>query len=284
MSKKILVTGANGTIGSALVRQLQAGQIPFVAAVRDTAKAAGAALSSDQILAFDFADEATYEPATRGVEAVFLLGPPATLEVDKLLFPFIEHLKAQGIRRVVYVSALGEEKMGGELDFHSKITTKLAADGFDLTILKPSFFAQNFRTYEWENITQRGITYVTAGSGKVAFVDVEDIAAVAVTALTQEGHSGKTYRITGPEALSYSDAAQLLSEVAGKPIMYPNPSPEEYTAALKAAGAPDYVAPYMIAVYSLIARNEADLVTNDVLQVTRHQPTPLRQVLERDFA
>ncbi len=284
MNRKILVTGANGTIGKALIRKLQSLNADFIAAVRNTAKATQAGLTANQVVAYDFADPSTYAAATEGVDAVFLLGPPATLEVDKLLVPFLEHLKTAGIRRVVYVSALGAEKMGDALSFHTKIEEKLAADGFDFTILKPSFFAQNFKNYEWENITQRGITYVTAGAGKAAFVDVEDIAAVAAASLTEDGHGGKTYRITGPEALSYNDAAQMLSEVTGKAVVYPAPTPEEYTVALKEAGVPDFVAPYMIAVYSIIARNEADVVTDDVMQVTGKGPTALKEVLERDFA
>ena len=126
-----------------------------------------------------------------------------------------------------------------DLPFHVIISEKLMNDGFDYTILKPSFFAQNFKNYEWENITERGITYTPAGTGKVGFVDVNDIARVAVKVLTEDGHTGKEYVITGPEALSYSNAATVLSAVLNKQIVYPNPSPNEYSAALKGAGAPD---------------------------------------------
>ena len=241
-------------------------------------------LSDNQIVAFDYTDAATYGPATADVDRVFLLGPPAMLGVDKILTPFIDFLKSAGIRRVVYVSALGADQMGDELDFHTKMEQKLAADGFDFTILKPSFFAQNFKTYEWENITQRGITFQVAGTGKVGFVDVRDVANVAAAALTQPGHTGKTYILTGPEALSYPDAAQLLTEVTGKPVVYPNPSPQAYTEALRGAGAPDFIAPYMISVYSLIADGKAAGLTTDIERLTGQKPTALKTVLERDFA
>ena len=279
-----MVTGATGTIGKALVRKLQAINAPFVVGVRDKEKAKNLLNVEDgEIRHFDFSDTSSYASATEGVDAVFLLGPPVSLDVYDLVTPFVDFLKAQGILRVVYVSALGADKMGDMLDFHKRMEEKLAADGFDFTILKPSFFAQNFKNYEWENITQRNITYVTAGEGKAGFVDVDDIAAVAAKALTEDGHGGKSYRLTGPESLTYAEAAELLTKVTGRHIVYPNPTPEEYTAALKGAGAPDFIAPYMIAVYSIIARNEADLVTNDVEEVTGQKPTALRVVLERDF-
>jgi uncharacterized protein YbjT (DUF2867 family) len=283
MSNKILVTGATGTIGKALVKALTTEQASFVAGVRDKEKAAGLLGADVSLAAFDFADASTFEGATEGVDKVFLLGPPMVMQLDSLLKPFIDFLKGKDITRVVYVSALGMETLT-ELPFHNNVVEKLKADGFDYTILKPTFFAQNFKNYEWENITERGITFAPAGSGKVAFVDVEDIAAVAAKVLTSDGHSGKAYEITGPQSYSYAEAADLLSEVTGKKIVYPNPSPEEYAGALKAGGAPDFIAPYMISVYSMIANNKVDRVTSVTQTLTGKAPATFKEVLERDFS
>lgn len=283
MSKKILVTGATGTIGEALIKALSTEKASFVAGVRNKEKAVGIFGSDHNLVTFDFEDSGTYEGATNGLDRVFLLGPPMVTDLDTLLSPFIDYLKAKDIKRVVYVSALGMEKLP-DLPFHTRMVEKLKKDKFDYTILKPSFFAQNFKNYEWENITQRGITYAPAGRGKVAFVDVADIASVAAKVLTGEGHSYKEYEITGPETFSYSDAANLLSEVTGTTIVYPNPSPEEYTRTLKAGGAPDFIAPYMISVYSLIANNDVDYVSEVAEKLTGKKPSGLKEVLERDFA
>ncbi|MBC7866053.1 MAG: SDR family oxidoreductase [Gloeobacteraceae cyanobacterium ES-bin-316] len=282
MIKKILVTGATGTIGKALVAALKAEKVNFVAGVRNKTTASQKLGADVMTVSFDFEDPATYEAATDGVDAVFLLGPPLVITLDSLLTPFIDFLKLKDIKRVVYVGSLGMEKMPN-LPFHVILTEKLKKDGFEYTILKPSFFAQNFKNYEWENIVQRGITYSPAGNGKVAFVDVADIAGVAAKVLTEEGHIGKEYEITGPETLSYEDAAGILSAVTKKPIVYPNPSAEEYTVTLKSAGAPDFIAPYMISVYSLIANNEVDYVSPVVEQLTGKKPNSLRTVLEKDF-
>ncbi len=283
MEQKILVTGATGNIGRALVEALHLKNASFIAGVRDVEKGKEQLGGQTEVVRFDFEDTSTYQAATEGVGKVFLLGPPLAVNLDSLLAPFIGYLKDKGLNKVVYVSALGIEHVK-DLPFHANVIDMLKGNGFEYTILRPSFFSQNFKNYEWENIMQRGITYVSAGNGKVAFVDVNDIAAVAAAALTEDGHSGKTYDITGPEALSYTDAAALLSELTGKTIVYPNPSPEEYTLTLKAAGAPDFVAPYMNSIYSLIADNKVNTVSTDVEKITGRKPVPLKEVLQKDFA
>ncbi|MBC7933812.1 MAG: SDR family oxidoreductase [Rhizobacter sp.] len=283
MSNKILVTGATGTIGKAVVKALLQQNKSFVAAVRNAATASEKLGNEVDLVTFDFDDPTTFEAATNGVDKVFLLGPPLVLTLDKLLTPFIDFLNTKGIKRVVYVGALGMEKLT-DLPFHVNIIQKLKDESFDYTILKPSFFAQNFKNYEWENITQRNITFTPAGNGKVGFVDVNDIALVAIKVLTEDGHSGKEYDITGPETLSYTDAASILSAVTNKKIFYPNPTPEEYTDALKNAGAPHFVAPYMVSVYALIANNNVNVISPVVEELTGKKPTSLREVLQADFS
>jgi len=241
MTNKILVTGATGTIGKAVIKSLKAKQASFVAGVREK-ETAKDKLDGADLVKFDFSDASTFEEATTDIDRVFLLGPPLVLNLVELLTPFIDFLKRKKIMKVVYLSALGLEHVK-ELPFHSILEKKLSDEGFDFTILKLSFFAQNFKTYDWENITQRNITYAPAGKGKVGFVDVSDVGEVAATVLTSEGHARKTYVLKGPELLSYFDAANILSDVTGKKIIYPNPGGEEYTGALKAAGVPDFVAP-----------------------------------------
>lgn len=283
MTRKILVTGATGTIGQALIKQLQTKNADFVAGVRNVEEAKKKLPSVSNFVEFDFSNSATYEGAVENIDSVFVLGPPIVLNLEELVAPFLDFLKGKGINRVVYLSALGSENMK-LLTFHTTLTQKIKDDGFDYTILKPSFFAQNFKNYEWENITERGVVYVPAGTGKAGFVDVNDIAAVAAAALTEDGHSGKTYEITGPEILGYQDAANLLSEVMGKQIVYPNPTPEEFGATLKQAGAPDFIASYMIDVYSMILNNHVNVLSNHVEEVTGKKPTTLKSVLEQQFS
>lgn len=284
MDKKILITGATGTIGKALIKKLETLKVNFVAGSREYGKAINTLnIAKDEWVHFDFTDSSTFEKATENVDKVFLLGPPLTFNLDKILKSFVDFLKQKGITRVVYLSAFGNETLGGDLAFHSIMENYLKEKDFDYTILQPSFFAQNFKNYEYENLMERGITFNVAGDGKVGFVDTEDVAKVAAKALTEDGHSGKTYQLTGPELLNYYNAAKILTEVLGKQIIYPNPSEEEYRNALKAAGAPDFIADYMIAIYGMIRTGTVGRLTNDITKVTGDNPADLKTVLQRDF-
>ena len=283
MNSSILITGSTGTLGSSLYQQLAKSGETVIAGARNTV-AAQRKLGADALIrAFDFADPSTFENATKDVNRVFIVGPALNLELDQLLAPFLDFLKDRGILRVVYISALGLDKIP-ELPFHTLIEQKLAADGFEFTILRPSFFAQNFKNFDWENITERGIIYTAGGNGKAGFIAVEDITAVAATVLTEPGHLKKIYELTGPELLSYYDVAALLTEFTGKEVVYPNPDVNEFRSVLMAAGAPAFVGEYMSNVYGLIRNNHVDYLTDNVLEITGRNPTPLREVLKRDFS
>lgn len=280
---KILITGATGTNGQALIKQLTLANQDFVIAARNVTEARKKISSDKPFVTFAFDQPETFAEATSGIDKVFLLGPPLTLKMDALLTPFIDHLKQSGIVRVVYLSALKSETMGESLDFHVKIEQKLIHEGFNYTILRPSFFAQNFKNYEWENITERGITFMTAGEGKVGFIDVNDTAAVAAKVLTEIGHERQIYELTGPELLSYSDVASILTDVLQKDIVYPNPTPEVFKKVLAETGAPNFIADYLVDVYSIIANGHVNFLTDDVQKILGRKPNTLKTVLESDF-
>jgi len=283
MAGKILVTGATGTVGSAVVQALAAKGADFVAAARDAGKTAAKFGPGVAAVAFDFADPATYQAATRDVEKVFLLGPPIDPDMDRLLTPFVHFLQEKGINRLVYLSAFGVEQAADVMPFHANLEQLLQEGGFDLTILRPTFFAQNFKNYEWENIVDRKIIFSPAGTGKAAFVDIRDVGEVAAKVLLEPGHTGKVYELTGPEPLGYAEVADLLSAVRQEPIHYPSPSTEAYAQALSSAGVPDFVAGYMNKVYSLIRDGHVATVSPDFERLTGRRPAPLKRVLEQDF-
>lgn len=270
-------------MGREVVSALQSRGVPFVAGVRDERKAKELLGEDIPTVHFDFEQSDTFASATQSVDRVFLLGPPMDLRLDQLIDPFIDYLHNQKIKRVVYLSAFGSEAMGS-LPFHTNVERKLKEQQFDWTILQPSFFSQNFRNYEYENITERGITYMPAGDGKVGFVDVRDVGEVAAEVLTSDQHIHRTYVLTGPETLSYHDAARQLTEVVSKPVQYPAPSPQQYADTLKETGAPEFVASYVNEVYGLIRDGKVNQTSDTIDKVLHRSPTPLREVLERTFA
>lgn len=279
----ILITGATGTNGKALIKELTKRDAKFKIASRNPDTAKSLIKSDQEFVYFDFEDLASYESAVSNVDTVFLLAPPLDPNAGKKLVPFIDFLREKGIKRVLYLSGIAAEKMNGILDFHPQLEKKLHDENFDYTIIRAAFFAQNFKNYEAENILDRGTTYMPAGDGKAAFVDVEDIAEANAIILTQPGHEQKTYEFTGPTSLAFSEVATMLTEVIGKNIFYPNPSPEEFKATIVNSGAPEFIADYMNGVYSPVANNEVNYVSNDLQQIINRPPTPLKTVLERDF-
>jgi uncharacterized protein YbjT (DUF2867 family) len=154
----------------------------------------------------------------------------------------------------------------------------------ELTVMKPTFFAQNFKNYEGENILERGVLFQPADDGKAAFVDAHDIAACVAAAFSNPATIGKEYLLTGPTALSYHDVAGLLSDILGRSIAYARPDADTYRSVLASAGAPPFVAEYMIDVYGLIRNGDVDLVTDHVQLLTGKPATPLNTVLMRDFS
>jgi len=281
---QVLVTGATGNIGKALISVLREQNISFKAAVRNI-QAASKKLHLDEeyLVEFDYEKPSTFSDAVEEVDQVFLLAPPLQPDAAGLLTPFIDFLKVDtSIRRVIYSGGMGIGK-NPYMSFHTTISDMLKEKGFEYTILLPSFFSQNFKNFEYDNITQRGITFNVAGDGKVAFIDVNDIAAVAAKVLVEKGHTFQSYELTGPELLSHFEAAAILSEVLGKKVIYPNPSEKEYTQALKAANVPDFVAPAMIGIYSIIKENKVNYTTDTVEQITGKEPTAFKTVIQNDF-
>jgi len=203
-------------------------------------------------------------------------------DLFNLLTPFADYLNAQGSKRVVYLSAYGMEAMP-ELPFHQQMEDKFKASKLDWRVVRPGFFMQNFKNYEFENIVDRGVTFVPAGDGHTPFVSAKDVGASIAALLRDEKRSHETHILTGPEALTYSDAAKVLSDVLTKQVVYPQPDDATYRQVLADAGAPTMIADYMISVYGLIKRGIVAEKTNNVEQLTGRKSENLRTVLSRDY-
>jgi uncharacterized protein YbjT (DUF2867 family) len=156
--------------------------------------------------------------------------------------------------------------------------------GVPYTFLRPSGFMQNFVNYLGQTIRNQNAFYLPAGDGKVSFIDARDIAAVAVQALTSDnGHAGKAYTITGQEAISFGEAAEILSNEIGKRISYKD-IPEEYARkGMKETGMDDWFIDFMIESYSMIKAGHASRTTTEVERITGRKPIPFTRFV-RDYA
>ncbi|HLL53178.1 MAG TPA: SDR family oxidoreductase [Myxococcaceae bacterium] len=238
----ILVTGATGTTGSEVVKQLAAAGVQVRALVRNPQKAAGLQGSNVELVKGDLGEPGTLDAAFKGVTKLFLLtnGDPRQTELQHNA---IEAAKRNGVQHVVKISALGADANSpvSLARWHAQTEQELKSSGLKWTILQPHYFMQNLMMSA-DTIKSQGAFYGAMKNGKVAMVDARDIAAVAVKVLTTPGHEGKTYVITGPEGLSMDEVAQKLSAVLGKPVKYVDISGEQFKQALTGAGVPEWMA------------------------------------------
>ncbi|MGZ0151699.1 NAD(P)H-binding protein [Kribbella sp. WER1] len=268
----ILVTGATGTIGSELVRQLEARG----AAVRGmTRKPHGALVHGD------FDDTDSLRKAISGVDTVFLLtapGPWVPAHDRALIAAAVDG----GVRKIVKLSAIGsaDEEMPG--NWHAAGERALRECGLDRTILRPAGFASN--ALRWLPAITNGQPIPNqTGAGRHAFVDPRDVAEVAAETLLSDHHD-RTYTLTGPELLSVPDQAAVLSDVLGQPLSVVDVPPEVYAEQLRGAGLDEAVVTVALRGAELIRNGGEETVTADVEHVLGRPARTFREWARACFA
>ncbi|MGV0028591.1 NmrA family NAD(P)-binding protein [Phormidesmis priestleyi] len=212
----IFVTGASGNVGTAVVECLRTRQVPFrIGSRKLTSIVSEAGIES---VPFDFLDVSTFRSAVRGCNAVFLLRPPAISDTQTTLNPFLDVAREEGVQHVVFVSVAGAAD--NPIVPHHAVEQHLR-QGKGWTILRPGFFAQNLGDAYRDDIVQDDRIFVPAGAGRVAFIDVRDLAEVAVNALVDpKPHQEQSYTLTGAESLTFAEVASILSDQLGRAIAY----------------------------------------------------------------
>jgi uncharacterized protein YbjT (DUF2867 family) len=210
----ILITGASGNVGREVLKQIAATGARVRAAFQSAGKASSVP-SGVEVVTMDYKDPKTFA-VLEDVDRVFLVGPP-TENLPALERSAVNAIKDSGVRHIVKLSAMG----GREAIFprqHAESEDYIKSSGVAYTFLRPNGFMQNFVIYSSPTINTQNAFYGVQGDGKVSHVDIRDIAAVAVKALTEDGHEGKAYTLTGREALSNTRCAEILSEEIGREI------------------------------------------------------------------
>jgi uncharacterized protein YbjT (DUF2867 family) len=211
----ILIIGATGNVGKALVPQLLESGEPVRVLSRDARKLAHLDPRIERYVG-DLDKPETLEAAFDGVEQIFLV--TFQTQQDMHVIEAAQRADSQGIVKLSTMEASKPHLKVGK--WHREREELIEASGLDWTFLRPGMFMTN--SIEWwaETIKKRGAVYFPGGKGRVAPIDPRDVAAVAGTALTQPGHSGKVYELTGPELLTIEDMARIIGRVLGKPIKY----------------------------------------------------------------
>lgn len=279
----ILVTGAGGTVGSTLVGELRAvGQNPRVA-YHSKEKAEQARSKGLDAVAVDYARRESLPPALAGVDRLFLLGAGGRGQTEAET-AVVEAAKAAGVRRLVKLSVIrAETEAYSFAKIHRAVEKAIEASGLAWTFLRPNGFMQNFANYLAPTIKAQNAFYQPAGDARISHVDVRDIARVAAAVLTRDGHDGKAYDLTGPQALSYAEAADVLSRVLGRKITYVALSDDDARKGMIAAGIPDFYADLLVDLNRYYREGHGARVSGDVKSVTGKDPIAFEQ-FARDSA
>jgi uncharacterized protein YbjT (DUF2867 family) len=215
----ILVTGASGTVGKAVLNEVARSGTEHKAMYRSAGEAAKAPAGTQTVIA-DFAKKETLAAALRDVDSVYLVCSPIP-DLVQLESNMIEACLAAGVKHIVLNSALGAGDYPKSFpSWHRKVEDKLKGTAIPFTILRPNSFHQNVVTYFAPSIRAQGVFYSSMGNARTSYLDVRDIAVVAAKALAGGEHCDKTYELNGPEALTYAELAEKISKYAGRPAQY----------------------------------------------------------------
>jgi uncharacterized protein YbjT (DUF2867 family) len=284
----ILVTGATGTLGSEVVKQLSR-VTPAVNIKAGVHSAQNVKKNSDRVEAvlIDYNKPETLKEALNQVDKLFLLTPDVP-NAHELASNMVIEAKKAGIRHIVKQSVMGADLEAdvGTMRLHRQAEKIIEQSGIPFTFLRPNEFMQNFVNFHSPSIKNNNVFYLPLEDAKVSLVDVRDIASVAVKSLTEDRsdkHNNKTYLITGPEALSYHQAAEILSNATGKKISYVNISEEEARGAMKEMGMSDWLINTISELYDYFRKGNASQVSSAVEEVTGKKPISFSQ-FAKDYA
>lgn len=276
MSDTVLVTGATGKTGRRLVPLLACRGVTVRAATRDP----DTSIQDAQTVRFDWRDPGTYAPALDGVHAVYLVSShysDDTIDPSDQVAVFLQAAAEAGARRIVQLSAFGVDRAPDDMPLR-RTEHAVQTCGLRYTILRPSAFMENFSEKHWarfaEGIRDRGELLMPDGSARMSFVSVRDIAAVAAITLTQDGHAGRGYTLTGPQALSWAEVADHATAVTGRPVRYVQTDADWIRRHLVGGGASPEFADHVAELTTSSIDGEAmATVTDHVQTVTGRAPT-----------
>lgn len=274
----ILVTGANGNVGREIVAQLVAAGHSVRALLRSQAKT-DALPNNIETVVGDFSDGASLARAVNGAEAIYMTSfdRPELLGLQKNL---ISAARDAGVRVLVRLSGMRADAhaSGAISQNHGLCDQQVINSGLGYVILQPNWFYQNFLDF-----FPAGEMKLPVGDGLTSFIDVRDIAAVAIAALTDTRHVGETYVLTGPEALSHAEIAHILSEETGGCFAFEDVTEEAWNAQAIEGGMEERVASGLIGLFRLIREGRMAEITNDVERVTGRPPIRF-SAFARDYA
>lgn len=265
----IFLTGATGSVGTELIQKLASADVHIKALVRpgsDTAHLKS--IPNVEIILGDLADPSSYEMALHGADKAFLL-TNSSQDAERLQTEFAEAARRAGVKHIVKLSqfAASEYSPVRFLRYHARVENHIRALGITYTFLRPNLYMQGLLAFK-DYIKEKRHFFASTGQAAVSAIDVRDIAAVAAACLTETGHEKKIYNLTGPEALTHYQMAEIFSQVLGRPVKFLDVTPQQMEGGLQAAGFPEWQVGGLLEDYAHYARGEAASVASTVQEVT----------------
>jgi uncharacterized protein YbjT (DUF2867 family) len=279
----ILVIGGRSKIGGALIGELL-GRGQQVRALVRAGEPAGSLPAAAEAVTGDLADEGSLVTAMAGVQKVFLLSSPHP-DAASWHRTAIDAARRTQVQLLVRSSILGADRESPAefISAHTTCDRYLEGSGLPYVIVRPNLFLQNIPESTIPSIDASGTFYADAGEARISMVDTRDVAAVAALALTEPGHAGAHYDVTGPEALSYTDVAAKLTSAMGRHINFVGASDDAVRQALLGAGLTEWFANALVGLYQDYRRSGTDgyaaQVTSTIEQLTSRPARSLDDLL-----
>jgi uncharacterized protein YbjT (DUF2867 family) len=278
----ILVLGATGSTGGEVARQLIAAGVKPRLFVRNKAKASEFE-GKTEIVGGDLNDTAAFESALRGVEKLYLVA--TGLEGFDLEIKAIDAARKSGVHHIVKLSAIGaDQPVLTFSQWHATVEKQLMDSGVAWTMLRPGFFMTNALMLWSETIRSESAFYQPTGEGRWAVIDARDIAAVAIKAMTEPGHEGKGYTLTGSESFSGAEYAEKFSRILGRTVKFVDVPPEAAKDGMLKSGVPEKYADAVLNLMAAMKAGQADLVTNTFEELSGRRPGSFEDWIRRNIA
>jgi uncharacterized protein YbjT (DUF2867 family) len=264
----VLVTGATGNVGSHVVGELRGRGAPVGAFVRDPGRAAERLGGDVELAVGDFADTASIRRALDGVQRVFLSSADGPHKVAHEA-AVVDVCAAAGVELIVKASTLGADPRSPlpALAWNGRSEDHLRRSGVPATILRSGFYMTNLLAAA-EQVRGAGKLFAPAGRGRIAMIAPQDVGAVGAAVLTTDGHAGATYRLTGPEAITYARIADELSRATGARVDYVDVPEDAARQGLAAEGLPDWLVEHLVGAFRLIRADALAETTDTVRAIT----------------
>jgi uncharacterized protein YbjT (DUF2867 family) len=264
-----LVLGGTGKTGRRLTRQLSASGHT----VRAAARTPGSAAPGVDPVRFDWADDSTWGPALVGVAGAYLIPPALRTDHAPLLGDLAGRAADAGVERLVLLSARGvDQGSSNPLLDAERAVTAAAGDRAAVTVVRPSWFAQNATESFFRPGLEQGTLVAPTGDGAVPWIDAEDIAAVAAAALTGDGHAGRVYELSGPRALTLAETAAVLAPHVGRDVRHVDLPVEQWVEGAAANGLPRDYAQLLGGLFEVIRAGHEAPLSDGVQQALGREP------------